>query len=282
MQGASQTAVMTAVSRGAHHFMDPDPIFSDPYALSLVGMNESQAVEFLKAAGPEHLWHVARLFVCQRSRFVEETVERAVADGVNQFVDLGAGLSSFAWRRTDLMQSLSLFEVDHPDSQAYKRDRVDDAGLTCPANMHFVAVDFTAADSLANALTGAGFDASKPSIWSWLGVVTYLTVDAVRSTFAEVAALSTKGSTLVASFGVPDDFMEPASSEFAHLVRELVAMIGEPQITWLRPDEMETVAREAGWRQAASVDPASFAPWFAGRSDGLAPVRYEWLLVAEN
>ncbi|AGB23040.1 methyltransferase, putative, TIGR00027 family [Mycobacterium sp. JS623] len=282
MQGASQTAVMTAVSRGAHHFMDPDPIFSDTYALALVGMSELEAVEFLRAAGPERLWHVARLFVCQRSRFVEEAVERAVADGVNQFVDVGAGLSSFAWRRTDLLQTLNVFEVDHPDTQSVKRQRVDAVGLTCPPNMHFVAVDFNAADSLADALTGAGFDASKPSIWSWLGVVTYRRVDAVRSTLAEVAALSTKRSTLVASFGVPDEFMEPASSEFAHLVRELVAKIGEPQVTWLQPEEMETIAREAHWRQVTSVDPASFAPWFAGRSDGLQPVRYEWLLVAEK
>jgi methyltransferase (TIGR00027 family) len=161
MQGASHTAVMTAISRGAHNFMDPDPIFSDPYALALVGKTESETVEYLKAAGPEHLWHVARSFVCQRSRLVEEAVERAVADGVDQFVDLGAGLSSFAWRRTDLMQSVNLFEVDHPDSQAFKRERVDAGGLTCPPNMHFVAVDFTTADSLANALAAAGFDASK-------------------------------------------------------------------------------------------------------------------------
>jgi len=282
MQGASQTAVMTAISRGAHNFMDPDPIFSDPYALPLVGKTESETVEYLKASGPEHLWHVARLFVCQRSRFVEEAVERAVAAGVRQFVDLGAGLSSFAWRRTDLMQTLNLFEVDHPDSQVFKRERVDASGLTCPPNMRFVAVDFTAADSLASALSAAGFDASKPSIWSWLGVVTYLTVDAIRSTVSEVAALSAPGSTLIATFGVPDEFMEPASAEFAALVRDLVAKIGEPQITWLSPDEMETLVRESRWREVRRVDPASFAPWFAGRSDGLQPVRYEWLLVAVN
>jgi methyltransferase (TIGR00027 family) len=148
--------------------------------------------------------------------------------------------------------------------------------------MHFVAVDFTAAESLADALAAAGFDASKPSIWSWLGVIHYLTVDAIGSTLSEVAALSAKGSTLIATFGVPDEFMEPASTEFAYRVRELVANIGEPQITWLPPEDMETTAREAHWPQVSSVDPASFAPWFAGRSDGLQPVRYEWLLVAEN
>jgi methyltransferase (TIGR00027 family) len=175
-----------------------------------------------------------------------------------------------------------VFEVDHPESQAFKRQRVDAAGLTCPSNMRFVAVDFNAADSLAGALAAAGFDASRPSIWSWLGVIHYLTIDAIRSTMSEVAALSAKGSTFIATFGVTDEYMEPASCEFAYLVREIVASIGEPQVTWLPPDEMETIAREANWRHVCSVDPASFAPWFAGRSDGLQPVQYEWLLVAEN
>ena len=282
MEGASQTAVMTAMGRAAHHFMDPDPIFSDSYALALIGKTQSDVVEFLNANGPERVRHVGRLFVCQRSRFVEEAVERAVGDGVDQFVDLGAGLSSFAWRRTDLMRTLSLFEVDHPNSQAFKRERVDAIGLTCPPNMKFVAVDFTADGSLSDSLTEAGFDASKPSIWSWLGVIHYLSIDAIGSTLTEVARLSAAGSTLIATFGVPDEFMEQASCEFAYIVRELVATVGEPQITWLAPGKMENIARDAHWRHVYSVDPASFTPWFANRSDGLKPVRYEWLLVAEN
>ncbi|HEX4558389.1 MAG TPA: class I SAM-dependent methyltransferase [Mycobacterium sp.] len=281
MQGASLTAVMTAMGRGAHHFMDPDPIFSDPYALALADKTEANAIELLNVSG-EHLRHVGRLFVCQRSRFVEEAVERAVSDGVDQFVDLGAGLSSFAWRRTDLMKALNLFEVDHPKSQAFKRERVDAIGLSYPSNMHFVAVDFTADDSLADSLAAAGFDASKPSIWSWLGVVHYLSIEAVRATLTEVAGLSAPGSMLILTFGVPDEFMEPASREFSYIVREVVAQAGEPQITWLPPAEMEAIAWDAHWRQVRSVDPASLWPWFAGRSDGLEPVRYEWLLVAEN
>jgi methyltransferase (TIGR00027 family) len=282
MQGASQTALMTAMGRAAHGFTDPDPVFEDPYALRLLGMTEADVVEVFRNSGPEHLWHVARLFVGQRSRFVEERVAQATADGVVQFVDLGAGLSSFAWRRTDLMQSLDLFEVDHPASQADKRERVTAAGLSCPSNMHLVAVDFTSGDSIADALTAAGFNPHKPSIWSWLGVIPYLPVDAIRSTLAAVLALASPGSTLIASFGPTDELMEPASREFAQLMRDLTAQIGEPQITWLPQAELEAIAYEAGWPKVRSVDPASFAPWFANRADGLQPVRYEWLLVVEN
>jgi methyltransferase (TIGR00027 family) len=179
---------------------------------------------------------------------LDEAVERAVADGVDPFVELGAGLSSFAWRRTDLMQRLSLFEVDHPKSLAFKRERVDAIGLTCPANMQFVAVDFTADGSLSDSLAEAGIDASKPSVWSWLGVIHYLSVEVIGSTLAEVTGLSPAGSTLIATFGVPDEFMEPASCEFAYIVREFVAKVGEPQITWLAPVKMESIAREAHWR----------------------------------
>jgi methyltransferase (TIGR00027 family) len=155
MQGASQTAVMTAMGRAAHQFIDSDPIFEDPYALPLADKTQSDVVEFFRSSAPERVWHVGRLFHCQRSRFVEEAVERAIADGVVQYVDLGAGLSSFAWRRTDLMQPLDLFEVDHPATRAFKHERLHAIGLVCPSNMHFVAVDFTANDSLADALTEA-------------------------------------------------------------------------------------------------------------------------------
>jgi hypothetical protein len=75
--------------------------------------------------------------------------------------------------------------------------------------------------------------------------------------------------------------MEPASREFAEIGRAWTANAGEPQITWPAPGKIEAIAKAAGWRHVRSVDPASFAPWFADRADGLQPVRYEWLLVAE-
>jgi methyltransferase (TIGR00027 family) len=282
MEGASQTAILTAMGRGAHRAFDPDPIFEDPYALALADKTESDVAEFFRATAPEHVWHVGRLFVCQRARFVDEAVERAAADGVDQFVDLGAGLSSFAWRRTDLMQRLDLFEVDHPASQAFKRERIDAVGLSRPASMHLVPVDFTAGDSLADALSAEGFDPARRSIWSWLGVIHYLTVDAIRSTLAAVRALAPEGSTLIATFDPTDDCMEPASREFAQIARPLTAQMGEAQITWLAPAEMEELTHDAGWPSVRTVDPVSFAPWFEGRADELQPVRYEWLLVAEN
>jgi methyltransferase (TIGR00027 family) len=281
MEGASRTAILTAQFRAAHALVDPDPIFEDPFALALADRSAADVTEFLAANAPDSCAHVVRLFVCQRSRFVEEEVQRAVGSGVDQYVDLGAGLNSFAWRRPELLARLALFEVDHPATQAWKRGRLAATGLACPPNLHFVGVDFRAAETLGARLTAAGFDPARASIWSWLGVIQYLPLAAVGSTLGAVAGLAAPGSRLVASYGVTEELMDPASVEFTELTRVFTARIGEPQITWVAPSDMEAVARAAGWPRVRSVDPSSFAPWFAGRTDGLGPVRAEWLLVAE-
>jgi methyltransferase (TIGR00027 family) len=281
MEGASRTAVMMAQFRAAHALVDRDPIFEDRFALALAGCSASDVTAFLAANAPDSCAHVVRLFACQRSRFAEEEVERAAGRGVDQYVDLGAGLNSFAWRRPDLMAGLALFEVDHPATQEWKRGRLAATGLSCPPNLHFVGVDFREADTLGGRLTAAGFDPARASIWSWLGVIQYLPIAAVQATLRTVAALAAPGSELVASYGVPDELMDPASVEFTELARVFTAQIGEPQITWVAPGDIEAAARAAGWPHVKSVDPASFAPWFAGRADGLEPVRAEWLLVAE-
>jgi methyltransferase (TIGR00027 family) len=282
MEGASQTAILTAQFRAAHALIDDHPIFEDRFALTLTGSSAADVIGFMAANAPESCAHVVRLFVPQRSRFMDEEVERAVSSGVDQYVDLGAGLDSFAWRRSDLMAGLALFEVDHPATQEWKRGRLAATGLPCPPNLHFVGADFRAAGTLGERLTAASFDPERASIWSWLGVIQYLSLEAVQSTLHAVARLAAPGSKLVASYGVTDDFMEPASVQFTALTRAFTAQIGEPQITWVAPDEMEAVARAAGWPRVRSVDPLLFAPWFAGRTDGLEPVRAEWLLIAER
>ena len=203
MDGASRTAIMMAQFRAAHALVDRDPIFEDQFALALADCSAADVTGFLAANAPDSCAHVVRLFACQRSRFAEEEVERAVSRGVDQYVDLGAGLNSFAWRRPDLMARLTLFEVDHPATQAWKRRRLAAAGLACPPNLHFAGVDLAAADTLGERLTAAGFDPIRASIWSWLGVIQYLPLAAVEATLRAVASLVAPGSGLVASYGYP-------------------------------------------------------------------------------
>ncbi len=253
MEGASRTAIVTAQFRAAHALVDRDPIFQDRFALALAGCSAAEVTEFLAANAPDSCAHVVRLFVCQRSRFVEQEVARAVGSGVDQYVDLGAGLNSFAWRRPELLAGLVLFEVDHPATQAWKRGRLLALGLDCPPNLRFVGVDLRAAGTLGERLTAAGFDPARASVWSWLGVIQYLPLAAVGSTLGAVAGLAAPGSRLVASYGVPDELMDPALVEFTELTRVFTARIGEPRITWVAPGEMEAVARAAGWPRVRSV-----------------------------
>ena len=205
--------------RAAHVFDDPEPIFEDTLALELAGLSEANVREFFATNIPPSCADVARLFPCQRSGFVEEEVAKRVRQGVDQFVDLGAGLSSFTWRRPDLMSGLELSEVDHPATQEWKRERIDAVGLESHDNLHFASVDLAGNDDLGERLTAAGLDPGRAAIWSWLGVILYLPIEAVQSTLTAVAELAAPNSTVIASYGVPDDLMEPASCEFAEVGR---------------------------------------------------------------
>ena len=122
-----------------------------------------------------------------------------------QYVMLGAGLDSFAWRRPDLLGQLRVFEVDHPASQAWKLQRVDDLGLPTHEHHVFVAVDFEV-QSLRDGLDAAGFDWSQPTMFSWLGVIVYLTMDAVESTLRTVAECRS-GSEVVFEYVLTEEFV---------------------------------------------------------------------------
>jgi methyltransferase (TIGR00027 family) len=280
VNGVSQTAIFAAQVRAAHAVLDKDPIFEDPYAMVLANASESD-IRDLFAVIPEACARVARVLPNQRARFTDEEVESAVRRGVGQYIILGAGLDSFALRRPDLMTSIEVFEVDHPATQEWKRQRINEADLNLPANLHFVGMDFSTNDGLALRMTEAGFDPQRSSIWSWMGVVVYLHPEAVESTLCEVAELSAPGSRLLASYTVTPDLMDSDSREFDQLARAASAEGGEDHITALRADEIEGMARDAGWRTVGSVDPSTFAPWFSDRRDGLTPASYERILVAD-
>jgi methyltransferase (TIGR00027 family) len=237
-------------------------------------------IQDLFALIPAACARVARVLPNQRARFAEEEVERAIHREIEQYVILGAGLDSFAWRRTDLMAKIELFEVDHPDTQEWKRQRMRVAALRSPANLHLVPIDFEK-DQLQARMMEAGFDRNAPSIWSWMGVVVYLEVGSVESTLRAAADLAASGSRMLASYTVTSDLMDVDSREFDQLARAASAEGGEDHITALAPQEFEAIAREAGWRTADTVDISSFAAWFSGRDDGLTAASYERILIAD-
>ncbi len=180
----SHTARRVALRRAAHQLLDDPRVLDDPIALPILGPETAAALQQDPArfeGGP--LLSRLRAFVVARSRFAEDRLAQLRALGVDQYIVLGAGLDTFAYRNRAPELPLRIWEVDHPATQAWKRQLLDAAQVGVPPNLTFVPVDFER-DTLASALSGAGFDAGNGAMVSWLGVTPYLTNDAVLETLA--------------------------------------------------------------------------------------------------
>ncbi len=180
----SRMALMVARQRAAHQLLDHGAILDDPYAVRILGEHEDTV---LQAFNNHPLASVGRLFTAARSRIAEEALAKAVERGVQQVVILGAGLDTFALRNPHA-DRISIFEVDHPATQAWKRERLVGAELAPPRWLTFVPVDFER-DDLPEKLSSAGFRRTSAAFFTWLGVVPYLTRDAIDKTLGYVASI---------------------------------------------------------------------------------------------
>src|SRR5271169_5540690 len=151
----SRTAQRVAIRRAAHQLLDRPRVLDDPLALRIIG---SEAAEELRSNPKEHhaFSRAFRAFMAARSRYAEDELARAVAHGVRQYVVLGAGLDTFAYRNPH--PGLRVFEVDHPATQAWKREQLLAAGIAIPFSLTFVPIDFER-QTLADGLVQCGFNA---------------------------------------------------------------------------------------------------------------------------
>jgi methyltransferase (TIGR00027 family) len=246
----SRTAVLTAVAR-ALHAEEPSPVLSDQLALALAGKDADALIATLRAELPEQALLEFARWVAVRARVPEDLVERAAAEGVPQYVILGAGLDSFAYRRGDLLDWLRVFEVDHPGSQEWKRRRLEELEIGTPPNLVFAPVDFEH-QTLRDCLETAGFDFGAPAIFSWIGVTMYLTLDAIRSTLATV--VSCPASTQIAlTYNLPRTELTGIALQTSKTVARITEAMGEPIITRLTPAEAEQLLRESGFTDVAHI-----------------------------
>ncbi len=220
-QKASITALMSSFGRAFHAENEEHPVFADHLAKELMTAEEYAAVqgyilggvkffepELASANGEPTVLlrrlvngHIAPSPLC-RAAYTEQALKAAVLTGTKQYVILGAGMDTFAFRETEFLKKDKVFEVDHPLTQKDKIERVTRAGWTVPDNLTFVPVDF-ARDSLSERLIADGFDPTVKSFFSWLGVTCYLSAEAIEKTLAELSSLCADGSTLV--FDYPDE-----------------------------------------------------------------------------
>jgi methyltransferase (TIGR00027 family) len=224
-----------------------------------------------------------RASVVARARFVDdlvaERVERAGHD-VTQYVVLGAGLDTFVQRRPEFAIRVRVFEIDQPDTQAWKRQRLMELGYGVPEWLRLVPVNFEDGDDWWERLVGAGFDPGRPTVVASTGVSMYLSTDATVATLAQLAELG-PGSTVAMTFQLTTELLDDADRPMRAEVEKRARAAGTPFVSYYPPAQMLSMAREAGFPLAEHVSGRALAQrYFSGRGDGLWPSSGEDFLLA--
>ena len=264
----SRTAERVALRRAAHQLLDDPRVHDDPLALAILGEAEAAALR----ADPRRfedgpVARPLRAFLAVRSRLAEDTLAQAVAAGVRQYVVLGAGLDTFAYRNP--YPNLRVFEVDHPATQAWKRQRLADAHIAVPEGVTFAPADF-AAEPLPQALRAAGLHSEEPSFFSWLGVTPYLEPSNVLATLEAIAPLAANGGGVVFDYNTPPASLAPARRAAFEALAARVAAAGEPFRGFFEPQALVTAMRAMGFHGIRDLGPDELnATFLSNRTDGL-------------
>ena len=261
----SRTALVPALQRAAHQVLDHGSILDDPFAMRILGEDEKAVLQF---ANQHPLASIGRLFAAARSRIAEDALSGAVERGFRQIVILGAGLDTFALRSPHGAREIRIYEADHPATQAWKRQRVAEAQLAFPPWLILVPVDFERGN-LAKALLAAGFHENSPAFFSWLGVVPYLTEDAIGSTLDYIASIQNSE--------VVFDYLEPTqafSEEMRELVTQRAEQLEKSDERWasrFEPAEIAAILRSHGFSYIEDIDFQEIRSRFGHAVQGLAP-----------
>jgi methyltransferase (TIGR00027 family) len=264
-------ALTAAAARAAHLIVDDDPpIFADVLASALLGDRADELIGYHRAHGTHIVLSGARAQVTCRSRYTEDRLADSIRRGVTQYVILGAGLDSFAYR-SGLAGRVQVFEVDHLATQQWKRRLLSAARIPVPCGVTFVPADFETG-SLADRLIQGGFDPSRPALVSWLGVTMYLTRAAISRTLAQISSLA-PGTEIIADYMLPASMRDASGTTYAEFVMPETARRGEPWLTFLAPDDMSALLDGNGFGMIEHVrqrDAVDAAMW--NRSDSLRPI----------
>jgi methyltransferase (TIGR00027 family) len=258
----SRTALGAAVHRAVHQTLEGGEIFADPLALSILG-EEDRALIAEAASNPSE--RTLRGFIAARSRFAEDCLSAAVSRGVRQAVILGAGLDTFSLRNPHAGLGLHVFEVDHPGTQVWKRERLVQQGLAVPASLTFAPVDFEQ-QGLAHGLRAAGFQISHPAFFHWLGVVPYLTRDAIWVTLSYIVGVPE--SEVVFDYSEPLENYPPERRVNVAAVGARTAAIGEPWLTHFDPVELSRELHATGFGEIEDLGLTEISVRYFGTPKG--------------
>jgi methyltransferase (TIGR00027 family) len=248
----------------------PPRVLEDPLAVSVLGEGASDRIRNDQARYRSPGALALRAHVVLRTRFAEDRLAEAVNRGVVQYVLLGAGLDTFAFRQPPWARSLRIVEIDHPNTQRFKLSMLSKAQIEVPANVSFAAIDFDR-ESLLEGLSRGRFLPNQPAFFSWLGVMMYLSEGAIDRTLQSMGAFAA-GSEVVLSYLEPRDERPapgaPASAELA----SRVAAAGEPFVSYLDAESVQAKLRQAGFATVRFLTPdEAKALYFSPGSPDLPP-----------
>jgi methyltransferase (TIGR00027 family) len=285
-QGPSSTFNGAAVRRAVHVRYERPPVLDDDWAMKLIDRKSRMIVRipplYRKFLAPQQL-RSKSLFAYSISnlRLAEELVEVGLANGIDQYLLLGAGLDSFGVRRQDLADRLRVYELDHPTPQAVKRQRIVRARGSVPANVELVPIDFETT-TIPDALATSSHDRGRPSTMSWLNTIAYLTVDATVASLRGLGAVAAAGSRLIFNYP-PAATLTPEAKAQLDAVRASVARKGEPFRASYEPADMERHVLDAGFEVESHLTEEDLdRRFFRGRSDDLRPTLPARTIIARR
>ncbi len=260
----SLTAQRVAGRRAAHQIIDNPRVFDDPLAARILGAKEVGAALARESASPHSRY--LRAFIAARSRYAEDQLATAVSRGAKEYVVLGAGLDTFAYRNP--YSDVQVFEIDHPATQAWKQRLLETAGIAIPENLTFVPVNFEN-ESFSAGLARAGFDPHGPAFFSWLGVTPYLAPETVLSNLRMIAAMS-PGTAVVFDYAVRRESLDALNRVAFDALSSRVAAAGEPFRGFFDPAELAQDLRRVGFREIEDLGTGEInSRYFRDRNDGL-------------
>jgi methyltransferase (TIGR00027 family) len=262
----SLTAQRAAMRSTVHQMIDHPRVFEDPLAIAIIGeealANLKAGPERLERTGSQHL----RAFVAARNRFAEDELAAAIGRGATQYVILGAGLDTYAYR--NLNAGVRVFEVDHPATQAWKRNRLEAAGIAIPTSLTFVSTD-SEEQALGSVLKRSGFEAGEVTFFSWFGGGPYLSAEAATATLAFIGSMPA-GSGAVMDYAIQRSFLDSGDQMAMDALASRVGREGEPDLLFVDPRALDRLLRAAGFHYVEDLGPSEIDErYFRGRVDGL-------------
>ena len=280
-KGSGGTAQAAALMRAAHLFVDDEPkILDDTLALAFVGADYAAVFRALADTFRKPPLTAVRAIIVTRSRYAEDQLAEAMARGVSQYVILSAGLDSFAYRRRDLEMGLQVYEVDLPEIQEEKRNRLSKLGINLPGNVTFVPVDLEN-DTLSTVIVASGYRPDEPAFFSWLGATEYLTEEAVHRTLQGVISIAAAGSEILLQYFLPESMVRDEDKEIWEFSKRTCTERGEPWISFFEPDRLASILIGLGYSEVVDSTPRdAFDRYLHGRKDGLRPHNATHLMKA--